>query len=131
MKKLSYLPLLMILYLLPHAAVADPIDNVAELIKQGNTKELAKLFASTIDITILKDENVYSKTQASIILEKFFNQNKPKAVKVVHKVNTNPTYRFGVLLLTTEKGTYRISFTLNEVKGVLQLIELRIETEKT
>lgn len=125
------MPLLIILYLLPAVAVAqNPIDKIAELVKQSDIAELEKYFAPNVDITILKEENVYSKTQASIVLNKFFTQNKPKAVKVLHKVNTNNAYRFGVLLLTTDKGIYRVSFTLNGANGAMQIIDLRIEAEK-
>jgi len=126
--KLLYLPLL-ILYLMPSIA-ADPIDKVAGLIRQGDTKELSKLFAATVEITILEEENVYSKTQAELILDKFFNQNKPVSVKILHKVNTNPNYLFGVLTLTTGNGTYRVTYTLKKGDSGLTLIELRIEAEK-
>ena len=131
MKTLNYLPLLVILYLLPASAMAQsPIDKIAELIKQSNITELEKYFAPSVDITILKEENVYSKTQAAIVLNKFFTQNKPKGVKVLHKVTTNNAYRFGVLILTTDKGLYRVSFTLNGTNGAMQIIDLRIEAEK-
>lgn len=131
MKKLSYLPVLFILFMLPLAALADdPVDKIAELLKKANITELEKQFGANIDITILKEENVYSKTQASMILSKFFTQNKPKSVKIIHKVNTNNVYRFGVIQVVTDKGTYRVSCTLNGVNGILQIIDLRIEPEK-
>lgn len=130
MKKLEFLPLLIMLYLLPLTVSADPIDSIAELFKQGNATELTKNLAATLDVTLLKKENTYSNTQAGMVLTKFFTQNKPKSVKILHRVNTSNTYRFGVLLLNTDKGAFRISFTLNSVKGTLQIIDLRIEAEK-
>ncbi|RYY32770.1 MAG: DUF4783 domain-containing protein [Sphingobacteriaceae bacterium] len=131
MKNSNSFFLLMFLFLLPLTLMAaDPIDNIAELIRAGKHTELENQFAANVDITILKDENVYSKTQAAIVVNKFFTQNKVKSVKVLHKVNTSNTYRFGVLLLVTDKGTYRLSFTLNATNGALQIIDLRIEAEK-
>ncbi|GAC1300271.1 MAG: hypothetical protein NVSMB24_00490 [Mucilaginibacter sp.] len=112
------------------AFTADPIDKVADLIRQGNAPELSKMFAPNVEMTILGEENIYSKDQSEVILEKFFNQNKPLAVKIVHKVNSNPNYLFGVLNLATDKGTFRVSYTLKDINGSQQLIELRIETEK-
>ncbi|MDP9079718.1 MAG: DUF4783 domain-containing protein [Bacteroidota bacterium] len=126
--KLLYLPLF-ILYMVP-AVVADPIDNVAALIRQGDTNQLSKIFAATVEITILDEENVYSKVQAKLILDKFFSQNKPLSIKMLHKVNSNTNYLFGVLTLTTAGGPYRIAYTLKKAEGGLALIELRIETEK-
>jgi hypothetical protein len=122
--------LMLILFLFPSTSPVDPIDKVAGLIKQGNIHELAKLFASNIEITILGDENVYAKDQAELIVDKFFSQNKPKTVKVLHKINSNPNYRFGVLIVNTDKGPYRVAYTLKGTGGDLTIIELRIEAEK-
>jgi hypothetical protein len=127
--KLFYLPLL-ILFIAPAICFADPIDKIADLIRQGNIQELSKLFASSVDITIQEEENVYSQTQAELIFNKFFDQNKLKSVNILHKVNSNQNYRFGVLLLTTTKGTFRMTVTLKETGGNLSIIELRIETDK-
>ncbi|TSD67535.1 DUF4783 domain-containing protein [Inquilinus sp. KBS0705] len=131
MMKLRCLPLLVLLFIVPCVGLAGPIEKIAELIKQGNSHELAKYFANSIDVSILDNSNSYSKTQAEIILEKFFKENKPNAVKLLHRINSSTTYNFGVLILTTDKGKYRISYTLKEVDKTMQLIELRIESEKT
>jgi hypothetical protein len=121
---------LLILTIAPVLSIADPIDKVASLVRQGNVHELAGLFAESVDISILGDDNTYSKVQAELILDKFFSQNKPRAVKMQHKVNSNPSYRYGVLIMNTEKATYRITFTLKDADGKSAIIEFRIETEK-
>ena len=127
--KLLYLPLLIILYLVP-ASFADPIDNVANLIRQSNIRELSKLFAPGIEITIQGEGGVYSTAQAEVVVDKFFSENKPVAVKVLHKVNSNPGFQLGVLILTTIKGTFRIAYTLKGAEGNLKLIVMRIESDK-
>lgn len=130
MMKLFYLPLLLIFYMVPSRAVADPIDKVAELIRQGNVQELSKMFAANVEIAMQDEENVYSKIQAGLILDKFFSQNKPASVKMLHKINSNPNYLSGVLILNTSNGPFRIAYTLKQTEGSLTLIEMRIETEK-
>ena len=125
-----YLPLVVVLFLIPAVTPGDPVDKVAELIRQGNIHELSKLFAPNIEVTILDEENVYSTAQAEQILDKFFAQNRPHTVKMLHKINSNPNYRFGVLIVNTDKGPYRIAYTLKGTGGDLMMIELRIETEK-
>jgi len=125
--KLLYLPLFVIFFMVP--ATAGPIEKVAELLRQGNVGELSKMFAANVEITIQNNDNVYSKVQAGIILEKFFNQNKPVSVKIFHKVNSNPKYQFAVVILNTQKGAYRITYTLKETDGGLMLIEMRVEAE--
>ena len=128
MKKI-YLPLLLILFVII-IPPADPVDTVAALIGQGNAHELSKYFAPSVEMAIMDVENVYTKTQAELVVDKFFSQNKPRAVQVLHKVNSNSNYRFAVLILTTDKGTFRVAYTMKETDGSLTLIELRIETEK-
>jgi len=127
--KLLYLALVTIM-LFPGSKPGDPIDNIAALIRQGNIRELSKSFADNVEITVLGEANVYSKAQAALILDRFFSQNKPESVKMLHKVNSNPNYRFGVLIMNTNKGTYRIAFTLKGTDNNPVLIEFRIETEK-
>ena len=128
--KLLYLSMLFTLCLAPPVYFADPVDRVGELIRQGNIQELSKLFAANVGISILDEENVYPKVQAAIILEKFFSQNKPKTVTMLHKITSNPNYNLGVLIVNTDKGPYRIAYTLKATDGNLALIEMRIEKEK-
>jgi hypothetical protein len=111
-------------------AADDPVTKVAAMIRQGKISELTAVMAESVDISIAGDDNTYSKTEAVGVLNNFFSQNKPLSVKVLHKINSNPKYHFGVLLINTGKGVYRIALTFKEVNGALQLIELRIETEK-
>lgn len=129
--KLRYFPLLTLLFLLPLAVKADDIEKIADLLKQGNAHELARMFSSNVDMNILDETNVYSKAQSEMILDKFFKENKPHTVKLLHRVSSNPNYNFGVIILGTEKGKFRISYTLREINKVMVVIELRIETEKT
>jgi hypothetical protein len=113
------------------AGAGDIIDKTVELIKQGNVNELAKSFSPTIELTVLEQENVYSAVQAEGVLTDFFKNNQPKSVKILHRIASNPNYRFAVLILTTNNGVYRISLSLKNVNGRFELNELRIETEKT
>lgn len=129
MKK-YYMPLLIFLLIAPALTSADPIDKIANLLRQGNIPELSKLFADNVELSVPGDESIYSRLQTEQILNKFFNQNKPKTIKLLHKVNSNPNYGFCVLLLTTTNGVYRIAVTLKANAGTLAIIEFRIETEK-
>ena len=126
-----YLSAFILLFVFTTAFQADKIDNVATLIGQGNTTEIVKLCASTVEVTIKDQENTYSKRQVLDVLNKFFIQNKPQHVKLLHKVNSSQKYLFGVIILSSSGGKYRIAYTLNETEGAMKIIELRIEPEKT
>lgn len=124
----------MILFFLPVSCLAinapGPIDNAADLIKSGNIHELSRMFAPTVELTILNDEDIYSATQAELVLANFFKSNPVKSVSIFHRVNSNPNFRFAVLIVATSSGTYRTSISLKQIDGQFLLNEIRIETEK-
>ncbi len=123
--KLILIPLLLLqLFIVP---VADTIDHVSELFSRGNVPEIAKLFPDNVDMGIQADVETYPKAKAEQQLQKFFAQNKPVSSKVLHKVTSSAAFHLGVIALTTDKGTYRVSLTLKDNKGVMQLVEVRIE----
>ncbi len=130
MKSLAFIPILFILFLQQPAGTADQIDNITLLLRKGNIDEIAKQFADKVDVAILDREYNYTQDKATAALKDFFTQNRPKAVKVLHRVNTNNTYLYGVMSVDTDKATYRVSFTLRSIKGSLQIIDVRIESEK-
>jgi hypothetical protein len=128
--KLLYLSLLFLLtFVLQNAP--DPIDKTAGLLKNGNIEELSKNFASTIYITIKGDENNYSSAQAKLILTNFFDQNPPQGVTILHRITSSSKYNYGVIILTTGGGVYRIAFSLKNNNGKFELTEMSIEAEKT
>ena len=53
----------------------DIIDNIGNAIKSGSSKEVAKFFDSSVEITIQDKESVYSKVQAEMVLKDFFSKN--------------------------------------------------------
>jgi len=129
--KLKHLSLFILLFGTLPAAKADPIDGVVWLIKSNNMARLSQLFESTIEVTLDNKEDTYSKTQATAILTRFFTEHKPVNVALLHKVNTNHKFLFGVAIMSTANGRYRIAYTFNEIAGSMKIIEIRIESEKT
>ncbi len=111
-------------------AAVDIIDDIADLFKAGDTKEISKYFSSSIELTINDEENVYSKVQAELILNDFFKNNTPVNYKIVHKVTSNANYKFGVIMLETKKNSYRTSYELKNTAGKFQITQIRIEANK-
>jgi hypothetical protein len=109
---------------------ADPVDRMMLLLRQSNWTELYKTFAPSVDLTILDENNVYDKDQAEVIVNTFFVKNQPFSVKLIHRVDSNPDYRFVVVVLSSKNGNYRTSFSIRNNNGTFQINELRIETEK-
>lgn len=112
------------------AIQADIIDDLSSYFKSSNAKEIAKNFASTIELIIIDEEDVYSKAQGEQILRDFFIKHPPTKTSVFHKINNSPNYRFGVVLLSTAKETFRVSITMKKFNNSFLITELRIEPAK-
>jgi len=127
--KLLYLPLFALL-LFP-VSPADTVDTVAQLLGKGAVHEIAKLFPAEVEIGLPgTDQDTHNKAAAESLLEKFFAQNKPTGSKLLHKINNDGSFQYGVVILSTTKGPYRVSFNLKSENGTVQLTKLLIETEK-
>ena len=128
--KLIHLFVLLIPCFFISSTPEDVIDRTAELLKDGNSRELAASFSSTIEITILGQDNVYSAAQAELALADFFKRYQPHSAKVLHRITSNTRYQYAVIILNTSNGSYRTCISLKSVNGKFEVTELRIEAEK-
>ncbi|MBU0694960.1 MAG: DUF4783 domain-containing protein [Bacteroidetes bacterium] len=108
----------------------DIIDDVANNFKNGDVKAISEYFTSTVELSILDQEDIYSSSQAGLILKEFFAKHPPIGAKVIHKVVSNSNYKFGVITLNTSKGNFRISYELKNAGGNFTISEIRIEENK-
>ncbi|MBB5639208.1 hypothetical protein HDF26_005305 [Pedobacter cryoconitis] len=108
----------------------DIVDSLSTLFKAGNSKEISKNFSPSVELTINEEEDVYTKAQAEQIVREFFTKNAPVNSTVVHLINTNPNYRFGILSLSTKNGKFRVAITLKKTANTFFITELRIEPDK-
>ncbi|MES2653693.1 MAG: DUF4783 domain-containing protein [Bacteroidota bacterium] len=129
-------PLLVVFFIFLHfpsnsAMQADIVDNLAVHLKNGNSKEIAKNFASSVELLIIDQEDVYSKAQAEQILKDFFVKNQPAKTTIIHRLNSNPNYRYGIFSLQTKSLKYRVTITLmyQKTANAFLITELRIEKD--
>lgn len=92
-------------------------------------KSLAKHFHHTVDLDLPQSKASYSKKQASIIINNFFEKHTPSAYQVKHKGGGNNRSYFEIGSLSTSTQKFRTYLLYNIVADQLQIIELRIETE--
>lgn len=109
-------------------AAIDVVDDIALCIKDADTKELSKFFSSTVSMTLLNDEGIYSRVQAEIVLREFFNRNTPTGVSIAHRLDSNPNFRYVVLDMETATDAYRVSYKLTNSDNTFKITEFRVES---
>ena len=110
---------------------ATPIsDNLVIAFKKGNSTEIAKHFGSSVDLSIPKNEGVYSSIQAKLILKTFFLKNKPSDFKIVHNGDSKNNSHFSIGNLITLKGTFRTYILYKIENKKITILELKIESDE-
>jgi len=102
--------------------------DIAVAFKVGSAEELAKYFNSTIELTILDKEDVYSSIQAQQIVDNFFIDHYPKSFELIHQGGKGES-KFAIGKLVTFNGTFRVTILIKEKNEKPFIHQLRIETE--
>lgn len=123
---------LFVLFLLLTGSIKamDIYDEIANAIRSGDSKQIAIFFSSSIDLTIMNQEDVYSKAQAELIVKDFLIKNTPKTFTILHKGSSKEgtLYAIGNLVALNGK-TFRTSFFVKMVAGKYSIQELRFESQ--
>lgn len=130
MIKLFTLLLLVMPFYKAAPPATGPIDHAAALLKANNIHELSKMFASSLEVSIADEENIYTAAQAEQVLTNFFKNGPVKSVQVLHRVNSNANIRFAILALTTTTTVYRTAVSFKLINGQFLVNEIRIESGK-
>lgn len=130
MKKLTGIIILMMLSAITAFAALDIFDDIANSLRSGDAKSISRFFGNTIDLTIVSQEEVYSKVQAEQILRDFFSKNTPRSFTIIHKGESKEGARYAIGSLVTAQGaTYRTYFYLKQQGGTSVIQELRFMRE--
>ena len=100
---------------------------ISNAIKSGNATELATYLSSSVDLTLLSVEDVYSKEQAEVILTRFFSENSPASFAIKHEGKSKMDDHFYIGDLITSNGTYRLTFFLKNESSKYRIRQLRVE----
>lgn len=110
---------------------ANSIDIPQEVIagfSQGKAELISKYFINNVELTIDNKENIYSNTQAEIILRDFFKKNVPQSFSILHEGGKNES-KYAIGNLKTAQGTFRITILLKQENGKTYIHQLRIEKD--
>jgi len=105
-------------------------DDIATAIRSGDAHSIAKFFGTNVDLTILNQEEMYSKAQAEQVLKDFFSKNNPTSFTIIHTGISKEGSKYAIGSLTTSQGTtYRTYFYSKQTGNVSYIQELRFMVE--
>lgn len=105
-------------------------DEVSNAIKSGDARSIARYFNGNVDLTIINQEEVYSKAQAEMVLRDFFSKNSVKSFTIIHNGVSKEGNKYAIGTMSTVQGiNYRTYFYIKETSGSAFIQELRFERE--
>lgn len=111
-------------------ASIDVFEDIANSLRSGDSKAVSRFFGNTVDLTIINQEEVYSKMQAEQILREFFSKNTPRSFTIIHQGLSKEGSRYAIANLITVQGiTYRTYFYVKTQGGTSIIQELRFMRE--
>lgn len=109
---------------------SDLLEDIANALRSGDAKSVSRYFGSTIDLTILSQEEVYSKIQAEVVLKDFFQKNPPRSFTVIHKGESKEGAKYAIGTMVTAQGqVFRTYFFIKVQGGQPVIQELRFMKE--
>jgi hypothetical protein len=108
----------------------DIADKITHAIKAGNASELAQYFGSTVDLSMMGKEDLYSKNQAEQIVKDFFLKHPPKQY---HPKNQNASLsasQYGIGTYHDQSGkVFKVYYVLKKMgnQTLIQLFSIEAE----
>ncbi|MGD2036106.1 MAG: DUF4783 domain-containing protein [Bacteroidales bacterium] len=107
---------------------SDLPEQIITAFNSGNASILSRYFNQTVELTLFDKEEIYSKTQAEIILRDFFARNPPSQFIILHEGGKESS-KYAIGRYTSNSKTYRITFLLKSFNSKVFIHQLRIENE--
>ena len=126
MKKIFTLSCAVLFFLLMAFKPAGGVDDVINALRNGNATELARYIDNSIEIALPSKTDNYSRQQAVIILQDFFNNNVVKGFEEKHR-GDNGGSQFCIGTLQTKSGNYRTTFFMTDKNGKQMMKEIRFQ----
>lgn len=108
----------------------DVIDSISTYLKTANSRDFAKLFASSVSISIMDEEGQHTRAQSEVIIRNFLSRNKPSGLKELHRLTSNPGFKIAVYKLSANSKSYRVMVSLAESDNKFQVSEIRISEDQ-
>ncbi len=101
------------------------MTQIKAAIQAGNATALARYFDDQVELTILDNENGYSKVQAIEVVKNFFNKHPVTNFTIMHHSTTGGNAEYAIGTLQTTLGTFRTYILLKNIEGKMLIQQLK------
>lgn len=128
-KKVKYSVLVIFsLLILGFTSSAQIPDEIISSLKTGNSTKLASFFNQNVELVVLENESVCSKSQAQQIINDFFSKYPPHKFTIIHQGGKGDS-NYAIGNLETQNGKFRVYFLIKTINQVSFIHQLRIEVQ--
>lgn len=105
------------------------IEEAEAAIRSGNAKALAAHFNDYIELNLEDEKSNYSKSQAEIIVARFFQKYPVQRFEFEHKGSSKEGLRYAIGKYTHSNGSFDIYLLVKQVAGrqVIETLDFRTE----
>ena len=104
------------------------LDDVCRAIGVGNVAELSAIMDMEVELSILDQEDLYSKAEATAALENFFEKFSPTSFGKVHQgASKSNDAEYCIGTLSTKKGAFRVFIYVAKSPSGVVLQELKFD----
>jgi hypothetical protein len=128
-KELKYSILILFsILVLGFSSSAQIPDEIISSLKTGNSTKLANYFNQNVELVVLENESVCSKSQAQQVISDFFSKYPPQKFTIIHQGGKGDS-NYAIGSLETQNGKFRVYFLIKTINQVSFIHQLRIETQ--
>ncbi|MEL7162972.1 MAG: DUF4783 domain-containing protein, partial [Bacteroidota bacterium] len=112
----------------PVEQVPVALDDVCRAVGSGDVSQLVAVMDAEVELSILDEEDLYSREQAKTALTNFFAKNKPTNFGKVHQgASKSDDAEYCIGTLATAQGTFRVYIYVAKRSDGILLQELRFD----
>lgn len=118
-----------LLVICPHGYSQEVFAPIRDVMKTGNAKEVAKIFAPSVDMNLDGISNTYGKTQAEFVLREFFKKHPISDFSIVHTGSSKGGRQYAIARYLSKNESYNVIIRVREEEGNYLIHEMNFVKE--
>lgn len=104
-------------------------DVIADAIKAGDATKLASYFAQTIQLSVPGKKDVFSKTQAGVIMQDFFKKYPPSSFTINSEGKTSGSNFYVLGSYVSGDVVFKVYYVMQNIENKITLHILKFEIQ--